>query len=77
MFQVLFFFHNFLQNFLINLQKIKLKSFECPKSMRNYGKKYLEMSDAWSMSHLSHWPSEPGYYIVDCWILRDIESVVS
>ena len=55
---------------------MKIKSFECPKSIRN-DKKILGTSDAWSMSHLSHWPSEPGYCIVDCWILRDIESVVS
>ena len=26
----------------------------------------LGTSDAWSMSHLSHWPSEPAYYIEDC-----------
>ena len=24
--------------------------------------------DAWSTSHLSQQPSEPAYYIVDCWI---------
>ena len=30
----------------------------------------LGTSDAWSMSHLSHRPSEPAYYIVDWWILR-------
>ena len=45
---------------------MKIKSFECPKSMRNHEKKILGTSDAWSMSRLSHWPSEPGYYIVDC-----------
>ena len=28
----------------------------------------LRTLDAWSMSHLSHRPSEPAYYIVDCWI---------
>ena len=31
-------------------------------------KKILGMSDTWSTSLLSHWPSEPAYYIVDCWI---------
>ena len=45
MFQVLFFFHNFLQNSLQKLfqffffyrsTKIEMKSFECLKSMRNY-----------------------------------------
>ena len=29
-------------------------------------KKILGMSDAWSTIRLSHWPSEPVYYIVDC-----------
>ena len=44
------FFHNFLQNslqklfqfiflFFYNFTKIKIKSFECPKSIRNYEKK--------------------------------------
>ena len=32
-------------------------------------KKILGMSDAWSTSGLSHWLSEPAYYIVDCQIL--------
>ena len=37
-----------------------MKSFECPKSTRNYEKKImLVTSDAWSMSRLSHRPSEP------------------
>jgi hypothetical protein len=51
MFQVLFFFHSFLQNslqkffrfiflFFYNYTEIKIKSFECPKSIRNYEKKY-------------------------------------
>ena len=31
------------------------------------------MSDAWSTSHLSYWPSEPAYYIVDGWIFGDKE----
>ena len=49
MFQVLFFFHDFLQNslqkwfqfiflFFYKFTKIKTKSFECPKSIRNYKK---------------------------------------
>ena len=53
MFQVLFFFHKILQKFLqkpfqfiflffYKITKIKLKSFECPKSIKNYEKKYLE-----------------------------------
>ena len=43
----------------------KIKSFECPKSIRNYQKKILGTSDAWSTSPLSHRPSKPAYYIVD------------
>ena len=31
-------------------------------------KKILGTSDAWLTSHLSHRPSEPAYYIVDCQI---------
>ena len=43
----------------------KIKSFECPKSIKNYEKKImLGTSDAWSMSRLSHRPSEPAYYIL-------------
>ena len=44
---------------------MEIKSFECPKSIRNYEKKILGMTNAWSTSRLSHWPSEPAYYIVD------------
>ena len=44
---------------------MKLKSFEYPKSIRNYEQKILGTSDAWSMSRLSHRPSEPVYYTVD------------
>ena len=47
---------------------MKIKSFECSKSKRNYEKKILGMSDAWSTSRLSYRPSEPAYYIVDCQI---------
>ena len=38
-----------------------MKSFECPKTIRNY-----EKNNAWSMSHSSHQPSDPAYYIEDC-----------
>ena len=80
MFQVLFFFHKILQNslqkpfqlfflFFYKITEMKIKSFECPKSIRNYEKKILGTSDGWSTSRLSHWPSEPAYYIVDCRIL--------
>ena len=74
----IFFFHNFLQNslqkyfqffFFYNFTKIKLKIFECSKSMRNYEKKIiLGTSDAWSMSRLAHRPSNPAYYIED-WLI--------
>ena len=37
-----------------------------PKSKRNYEKIILGTLDTWSTSHLSHRPSEPAYYIVDC-----------
>ena len=50
---------------------MKIKSFECPTSIRNYEKKImLGTSDAWSMSSSSYQPSEPEYYIEDCWIHR-------
>ena len=32
---------------------------------RNYEKKILGTSDAWTMSRLSHQPSGPAYYIED------------
>ena len=45
---------------------MKIKSFECPKSIRNYEKKImLGTSDTWSMSCSSHRPSDPAYYIDD------------
>ena len=49
---------------------MKIKSFQCPKSIRNYEKKILGTSDAWSTSCLSYRPSEPVYYIVDCRISK-------
>jgi hypothetical protein len=55
------FFHSFLQTslqklfififlFSYDFTKIKIKSFEYPKSIRNYEKKMLGTSDAWSMN---------------------------
>ena len=45
-----------------NDPKIKIKSFECPKSIRNYEKKIiLGTSDAWLMSRLAHQPSDLVY----------------
>ena len=49
---------------------MKIKSFQCPKSIRNYEKKILGTSDSWSPSRLSHRPSEPAYHIVDCQISK-------
>ena len=57
--------------FSYNFTKIKIKSFECPKSIKNY-----EKSNAWNIKRLvdesfvpsTHRPSEPLYYIEDCWI---------
>ena len=50
---------------------MKIKSFECPKSVRNYEKKIiLGTSDAWSMSRLAHRLSNPAYYIEDCGISK-------
>ena len=66
-----------LSNFLVwtiasyDFTNIKIKSFECPKSIRNYEKKIMRgTSDAWSMSCLSHQSREPGCDIEDCWIYK-------
>ena len=45
---------------------MKIKSFECPNSIKRYEKKIFGMSDAWSTSCLSHRPIEPVYFIVNC-----------
>ena len=48
-----------------------IKSFECPKSIRNNEKKIiLGTSDSWSMSLLSRHPSKPVCYIIDSHISR-------
>ena len=53
---------------------MKIKSFECPKSIRNYEKKnILGTSDAWRTSRL---PSKPAYYIVDYRILNVKEDFI-
>jgi hypothetical protein len=80
MFQVLFFFRKILENSLqkpfqftfsifYKIKEMKIKSFECP--IRNY-KKILGTSDTWLTSHLSHRPSEPVYYMVDCQIFGGV-----
>ena len=76
MFQVLFLFYDFLQDslqksfqfiFLIfyKITKIKIKCFECAKSIKKYKEKILGTSDSWSTIRLSHCPSNPANYIVD------------
>ena len=53
---------------------MKIKSFECPKSI-NYEKKVIPgTSDAWSMSPLAHRPRDPAYHIEDCQIYSDLDS---
>ena len=45
---------------------MKIKSFECPKSIKEIYKIILGTSDAWLTSHSSQGTSEPAYYIADC-----------
>ena len=75
MFQVLLFFHDFLQNSLQKsyqfffifwkITKITIKSFECPMSIKSIKKIIHGTSDSWSTNFLSHRPSNPAYYIVN------------
>ena len=57
-----FYFCKFMKN-SYKIEKIFARNFA-----RNYEKKILGTSDDWSMSHLSHRPSNPVYYIEDWWI---------
>ena len=41
--------------------KIKVKSFECPKSIKSLKKIILGTSDAWSTIRLSNRPSDPAW----------------
>ena len=66
---------NLFYHFFYKITKMKIKSFECPKSIKNWGKKIIGTSDAWSMSHLSHWLSKPAYYLVDCRILVNFDDL--
>ena len=45
--------------------KIKIKSFECPKSIKSIKKIILGTTDAWLTTRLSHRPNNPAYYIVN------------
>ena len=51
---------------------MKIKSFECPKSIKIIRKIILGTSDSWSTIRLSHRPSNPALYIVD-WRIFGIE----
>ena len=75
MFQVFFskflatFFAKILSIYFLNFYNftiIKIKNFECTKSIKKLWKKILGTSDTWSTIRLSHRPSKPVYYIVDC-----------
>ena len=46
--------------FLKKNTKIKVKSFECPKSIKSLKKIKLGTSDAWSTIRLYNWPSDPA-----------------
>ena len=71
MFQVLFFFmisckilcknpFNLFSYFFYKITKIKIKSFECPKSIKSIKKIILGTSDSWSTIRLYHRPSQPS-----------------
>ena len=83
MFQVFFFIKSckilcknpFNLFFLYKITKMKLKSFECPRSIRYYEKKILGTSDTWSTIRLSHRPRKPVYYIVDCRISTGLSEI--
>ena len=51
------------------ITKIKIKSFECTKSIKSIKKMILGTSNSWSTIRLSHRPSNPAWYIVDWRIL--------
>ena len=72
MFQILFFFmiscrilckntFNLFVHFFKKNTKLKVKSFECPKSTNSLKKIILGTSDAWSTLRLSNWPSDPAW----------------
>ena len=80
MFQVLFFFiisweilfkncFNLFFIFSYKSTKIRIKSFECPKSLRDYKKIILEHQTLGRRVICSR---EPGYYIVECWIFFEM-----
>ena len=83
MFQVLYFFmiscrilckntFNLFVYFFKKNTKIKVKSFECPKSIKSLKKIILGTSDAWSTIRLSNRPSETAWIylrLTDFWSL--------
>ena len=57
--------------------KIKIKSFECPKSIRNYEKKImLGTSDAWSTRRSSQRPSVLYWRMSVCLQFKDLSYIV-
>ena len=77
MLQVLFLLHKILQNFLqkpfeiillfYKITKMKIKSFECPKSIKNYKKKYLERQ---KLGRLVVCPIGPANQRIILWIVK-------
>ena len=55
-------------NFIKKNKKINWKDFCKEFCKKSWKKIILGTSDAWSMIHLSHCPSNPAYYIVNWWI---------
>ena len=64
-----FFFHK--------ITKMKIKSFECLKSIINCKKKLLETSYALLRSCLFHRLNKPAYYIVDCRIFGGVLHILT
>ena len=62
------FFYFFI--FFYKITEMKIRSFECLNSIRNYEKIILGTSDCRSLSCLSHRPSDPAYYIEYCRIFK-------
>ena len=61
-----FYFFKVIKKIKKLIERIFAKNFA-----RNYEKKIiLGTSDTWSMRQSFHRPSDPAYYIEDCWIYR-------
>ena len=62
--------------FFYKITKMKIKNFECPKSIKSMKKIILGTSDSWSTIRLSHRPSNPAYYIEDCRISNVVTNLL-